>query len=159
MPSSSPRSRCSSSKLVSAPALEAEPPPDRDALRVAGAGPVERAGQRRPPVEHHRLAGVVGDVPPADVVAPAGVLGVRSCEVEPAEEQRRGGVVGQFGDPAGQVPAERLGGVRVAGDLVAGGEQLLGAVAHPAAARAGRSQVGLFGASSVSRRVDAWFRV
>ena len=69
VPSSSPRSRCSSSKLVSSPACEAEPAAHRDALRVPGAGLVEGAGHRRPPVQHHRLAGVVGDVPPADVVA------------------------------------------------------------------------------------------
>ena len=118
VPSSSPRSRCSSSKLVSSPAGEAEPAAHGDALRVAGAGLVERAGHRRPPVQHHRLAGVVGHVPPADVVAAAGVVGGgrRIAEVEPAEEQRGGRVVGQLGDPAGQGPAERLGGVRVAGD-------------------------------------------
>src|SRR5690348_14140376 len=42
---------------------EPEPPPSRDVLRIANAGPVERSGQRRPPVQHHRLPGVVGDVP------------------------------------------------------------------------------------------------
>jgi len=106
--------------------LEAEPAAHRHALRVAGAGAVEAARERGAPVEHHRLAGVVDHVPPPDVVA----RGVG--EVQAAEEQRGVRVVGQFGDPAGQGTAERLGAVAVAGDAVAGGEEGLGAFAHPA---------------------------
>ncbi len=56
------------------PGGEPEPAADRDALRLARAGPVERPGHRRPPVEHHRLAVVVGDVPAPDVVAVPGVV-------------------------------------------------------------------------------------
>ena len=75
---------------------EPEPPPDPDALRILGAGLVERPGDRRPPVEHHRLAGFVGDVPPPDVEpAPSGSPSAGT--VEPPEEQRRVRVVGQFG--------------------------------------------------------------
>ena len=102
---------------------EPEPAPGPHLLRVAHAGPVELAGDRRPPVQHHRLAGVVGDVPPADVE-------VRLRQVEPPEEQRRPRVVGQLRDAAGERPAQLFGGVRVPGDVLPGGEDLLGAVAH-----------------------------
>ena len=50
--------------------LEAVPPAQPDAHRLGAAGPVERQADRGPPVDHHRLAGLVGDVPAADVEAP-----------------------------------------------------------------------------------------
>src|SRR5439155_26247261 len=106
-----------------------------------GTAPVDRRGHRRPPVEHHRLAAaVVHHVPAPDVPAlpPAG-------QVEPAEEQRRGRVVGEGGQPAGQGPAERLGGEGVAGDVPAGGEQGGGPVPHPPEGGPGRGEVELFG--------------
>jgi hypothetical protein len=122
---------------------ETEPAPHAHALRVTGAGLVERAGDWRAPVQHQRLTGVVDDVPPADVVAPAGVIGGSAVEVETAEEQRGGGIVGQLGDPAGQRATERLGRVGVAGYLVAGGEQGFGALAHAAQGRPRDGQVAL----------------
>lgn len=124
---------------------EPEPAPDRHPLRVAGAGPVEGPRDGRPPVQHHRLARLVGDVPPPDVVAPAGMVRVTVAEVEPSEEERGGRVVGQFLDPPGHVPAELLGGVRVSGDLVAGGEQGFRAFPHPAQRVPRRVEMGPFG--------------
>ena len=123
----------------------AEPAADRHALRVAHARAVERPGDRRPPVEDHRLAEVVDDVTAADVIGVAGVLVERGAEVEPAEEQRRGRVVGEFGDPAGELPPEAFGRERVARDLVAAGEQSLGPASHAGERRAGRGQMGAFG--------------
>jgi hypothetical protein len=134
------------------PGGEAEPSPDGHALRILGAGPVERAGHRRPPVQHHRLAGVVDDVPAPDVVAVSGVVGGLAAEVQPAEEQRRGRVVRQLGDPAGERTAQRLGGERVAGDVLPGGEQRLGAGPHPGQGGAGRREVGPLGAELGGQR-------
>ncbi len=103
---------------------EAEPPPRRHPLRITDAGAVERAGQRRAPVQHHRLAGVVGDVPPAHVIGDL-------LDVETPEEQRCVRIVGELLHPAGHVPAQLLRGVGVAGHLAAGREERLGAAAHP----------------------------
>jgi hypothetical protein len=117
---------------------EAEAPAGRDALRVAHAGPVEGAGERGPPVEHHRLAQVVGDVPPADVIG--GVV-----DVEPAEEEGGGRVVGQFGHSAGHVAAQLFGGVGVPGDLGAGAEQGFGPAPHSPERGPGLGEVVSFG--------------
>jgi hypothetical protein len=94
-------------------------------------------------------------VPAADVVplaghaaAPLGRVGLGGAvfaDVESAEEERGTRVVGQFGDPAGQRAAECLGGERVAGDLLAGGEQRLRSLPHPAQGGAGGVHVRLFG--------------
>jgi hypothetical protein len=121
---------------------EAEPAAGGDALRIAHAGPIERAGERRAPVEHHGLAGVVGDVAATHVVR-------RLVDVEAPEEERRGRVVGQLGHPAGQLAAQRLGGEGVAGHVGAGGEEILGAAAHPAERGAGLGEVFAFGAEFV----------
>jgi len=102
---------------------EPEPAAHGDVLRILDAGLVELARDRRSPVEHHRLAGWVGDVAPAHV-EPVVV------DVQPPEEQRGVGVVGQLDDPFGQVPAESLGGVGVAGHPVTGGEEILGVITH-----------------------------
>src|SRR5205823_8934546 len=106
------------------PGGEAEPAAYRHPLRVAYRGPVERPGQRRPPVQHHRLAGLVHHVPPTDVVD--GVV-----QVELAEEQRGTRVVGQFGHPPTQRRTERLRAVRVPGHLLTGREQVLRVCPHP----------------------------
>jgi hypothetical protein len=117
------------------PARVPEPPPHRDPLRVGGAGPVEGAGDRRPPVDHHRLAGSVGDVPPPDVVDLPGP------EPELTEEQRDVGVIGQLGHPPGQRLAQRLGADPVPGHPLAGGEQRLRPLPHPAQRRPSRRQM------------------
>src|SRR5262245_47026582 len=49
------------------PVLEPESAPQPDAHRLARAGPIERAGDLGPPVDHHRFALGVGDVAPTDV--------------------------------------------------------------------------------------------
>jgi len=66
-----------------------EPSAGCDALRVARAGPVERDGDRSAPVDHQRVAVVVGDVAATDVEALVAVLAC-GLVVQPAEEQRGG---------------------------------------------------------------------
>ncbi|WP_433612285.1 hypothetical protein ACQP2P_00855 [Dactylosporangium sp. CA-139114] len=51
-------------------------------------------------------------------------------DVEPPEEQRCVGVVGEIGDPPREGPPERLGRERISRDLISGREQVLGALAH-----------------------------
>ena len=46
---------------------QGEPSPVSEAERVGVGGPVERRGDGRPPVDHHRVVGVVLDVTAADV--------------------------------------------------------------------------------------------
>jgi hypothetical protein len=77
-------------------------------------------------------------VPAADVVV--GLV----AELEAAEEQRRGRVVGQLGDPAGQGAAEALRAVGVAGHVFADGIERLGALAHPPQGSARSGQVVAF---------------
>ena len=50
-------------------ALDGEVAAAGQAHRVAPGGPVERLGDRRPPVDHDRLAVLVGHGQPADVEA------------------------------------------------------------------------------------------
>ena len=73
--------------------LEAEAASQLDAHRLGLAGAVERQADPGPPVDHHRVADLVGHVPAADVEALAARVGVRVVVVEPAEEQRHRGVV------------------------------------------------------------------
>ena len=86
---------------------EAEPPAAHQALRIGGAGLVERPAHRRPPVDDDRVAGRVADVPAADVEG----LGAprRAVSVRP----KNGGHVrvgGQRAQPLGTGGAEPLGG-------------------------------------------------
>ena len=83
-------------------AREPEPSPHRHPLRVGDAGAVEGARHRRPPVQHHRFAGLVGHVPAPDVVHLA--AGGAAVEPELAEEQRHVRVVGQLGRPVAPAP-------------------------------------------------------
>lgn len=66
-------------------------------------------------------------------------------EIEPAEEQWRGRVVGEFGDPAGQRPAEALRAERVTRHGFAGRVQGGGALAHAGQRRSRRVEVVAFG--------------
>ena len=128
---------------------EAEPAPGRDALRVAHAGPVERPGQRRPPVEHHRLAGVVGDVPPPDVVRAS-----RRCRAG----RRTAAVVGSSASSATRRDRCRPSSSAVYASpatSVAGGEERLGAVRASGAARPGTRSGGVRSAASSVSRSDA----
>lgn len=127
---------------------EPEPPPRLHALRVAGAGLVEGPADRGPPVQHQRIAELVGDVPTSDV-KPSGQWLVRghqsAIEVEAAEEQRRTGVVGEFGHPPGQRDTKGLGGEGVTGDLRADGVHGFGVQAHRVQGRPRRGHVCSFG--------------
>ena len=123
--------------------LEPEPAAHRDALRVAGAGLVEGAGQRRPPVQHHRLAGVVGDVPPADVVGLPGVIawspksaGRRTAAWSGRRPVRRSGGPG-YGRGSRRCTRRRRPCRRW--------EEVLGPLAHPAQRGPGLGEVGALG--------------
>jgi len=105
-----------------------------DALRVAGTSLVEPPRHRRPPIQHHRFPGIIGDVSPADVVQMAAVLlgGGRLAERQAPKEEWGPGVIGQLGDTARQRPPERLGAVGVASHRVTGVEQVLNPLPHAA---------------------------
>jgi hypothetical protein len=126
------------------PVLEAVPTAQGHPHRLAPRGAVEGQAHRRPPVHHHRLAARLGHVPAADVEALAGGPGRRAAVlgvVEPAEEERHVGVVGELAHPQLErglqvLPAHPVGGPRG----VHGG----GALAHPDQLAAGRLQVRLF---------------
>jgi hypothetical protein len=68
--------------------LEPEPPAQLHAHRHGLAGAVERAGDVGAPVDDHRVAPIVGDVPAADVEPLAAPVRVVEGVVEPPEEQR-----------------------------------------------------------------------
>ena len=59
--------------------LEAEAAAQLDAHRLGPAGAVERQADPGPPVDDHRVADLVADVPPADVEALAVRVGVASA--------------------------------------------------------------------------------
>ena len=93
---------------VSSPSAKPNRRRGAHALRVDGAGPVERPGDRRPPVDDHRVAGVVGDVPAADVEGlddPISGQGVGA-----AEEGGDAGIRGQVPEPLGAGGTQPLGG-------------------------------------------------
>src|SRR5680860_662616 len=74
------------------PVLEPEPSTQLDTHRLRLAGSVERPADPGPPVDHHRVAGLVGDVTAADVEAFALGIRVLLVVVEPAEEQGDSGI-------------------------------------------------------------------
>ena len=90
-------------------ALEAEPSAQHDVHRLGPGRAVERGRHVGPPVDDHRVAGVVVHVPASDVEA----LSSPAAQVEPAEEQRGLGVVRQRQHPLVQGGREvRLGDAR-----------------------------------------------
>ena len=129
-----------------AAAVDAEAAPQLHAHRLGGGGPVEGRRDGGAPVDDHRVAAVVADVPAPDV---EGLLAVLGARVDPAEEQGGARVVLQRGDPAGQHPAEQLAGPGVRG---LGGVEPVGGLAHPAQLVAGVVEVGLLAASTVVGR-------
>jgi hypothetical protein len=85
----------------------AEPAPGPDAVPVGRAGPVEGMGQPGPPVDHHRVALGVADVPAPHVEPRLRRVGA-VVVVQPPEEQPGPPVVGQRRDPLPQLPLHRL---------------------------------------------------
>ena len=128
--------------------LVAEAPAQVDAHRLGLAGPVERQADPGPPVDDHRVADLVADVPPADVEALAAVVDVAVDGdrgvgvVEPAEEQRHRRVVGQCLHPLHDRGLEVLLADPVAGR---GGVEGGGAVTHPGQRGPGCGEVVAFG--------------
>ena len=115
---SAPRTRPDAEVLVlerGEPAvLEAVPPPQPHAHRLDLAGPVERQADRRPPVDHHRVAaGSEMCRRPMWKLSPSPVVG--RVHVEPAEEQRDRGVVGELPHPQRERRLEVLPADPVAG--------------------------------------------
>lgn len=120
-------------------AREAEAAAAGHALRIGGAGLVERPAHRRPPVDDHRVADGVADVPAADVEGLARRPGPHG--VGASEERRDPGVGGEGAQPLRAGGAETLGGPGVdagVGDGGAGG-------AHLGEAVRGAQQVGALG--------------
>ncbi len=115
-----------------------------DVHRGGAAGPVERLGDRRAPVDHHRVAvGVVHVAAPDVEAVPAGalaeVLADRVQVVEPAEEQRGVGEVGQGGDPGLDLLGQHDGGDPGTGHV--SDVERLDVLAHRAQGGPGRGQV------------------
>ena len=121
-------------------ALEPEPPSQRDVHGLAAGGPVERRRHVGPPVDDDRVALVVVHVAAADVEPLVAVL-AGPGQVEPAEEQRRLGVVGEGLHPLVQRGRE----VRLRDGVTAAGVQREGGVAHRGQVGAGGGEVGLLG--------------
>ena len=130
---------------------EPEPAAQLKAHRLGRAGPVERPGNRRPPVDHHGMAVRIMDVPPAHVEpAPGDPLArsavhrgaVRRGIVEPAEEQRRVRQVAERLRPAAQIRLEVFLGDRVTAQR----PQREHVFTHEPEEVAGAAQVSLFGA-------------
>ncbi|MEO3791802.1 hypothetical protein ABGB14_16470 [Nonomuraea sp. B10E15] len=114
-------------------ARPAEAAAHRDALGVAGAGPVEGPGDGRAPVDHHgRAAVLAGDVAPADVVGAAAVLGRARPEVEPAEEGRPVGLLVELLDQALEAASQPFRAVAVSGHGLADDHVVARALHHPA---------------------------
>ena len=126
-----------------AAAVDAEAAPQLHAHRLGGGGPVERRGDRGPPVDDHRVAVVVADVPAPDVERLLAVLG---AHVDPAEEQGGARVVLQRGDPAGEHLPEQLAGPGVGGLLRL---EPVGGLPHPTQVVAGVVEVGLLAGEHV----------
>jgi hypothetical protein len=122
---------------------EPEPAAADQALRIAGAGPVERPAHGRPPVDDHRGAGAVADVPAADVEGLGRAVGGAGGGggVGAAEEGRDAGVGGQGAQPLGAGGTEPLGGPGVDTGVDDGG----GGGAHPGEAVVCEGQVRALG--------------
>src|SRR4051794_7356618 len=88
---------------------EAEPSPERDTHGHGRARSVERTRDARPPVDDHRVALGVTDMPPADVEALLAFLVDVSTTVDATEEQRCGGVVEQRLGAAEELRLQVLG--------------------------------------------------
>ncbi|MEV7984708.1 pentapeptide repeat-containing protein [Micromonospora sp. NPDC085948] len=113
------------------PVAEPEPPPYRHTLRIPHAGLVERPRDRCPPVQHQRLAAVVGDMPTPHVVPPT---------VMPRTAHNRAGI--PVAGPAlrgAAVPGAAVRGAAVRGAALRGaalrGAALRGAALRGAALR------------------------
>ncbi len=137
------------------PARVPEAAAQRDVLRVGLGGPVERLGDRRTPVDHHRVAVGVVDVAAADVELLAlralGEIRAGGVQVvEAAEEQRGVGEVGQRLDPVVDLGLEddRVDPVR--GDVA--DVEGLDVRAHGAQRGAGGGQVRLLAGQRVRGR-------
>ena len=121
-PSASPRSRCSSSKDVSAPSWKPKRRRSAHAHPVGGRRAVERPRDRRPPVDDHRVARARRGRAAGRCGRPRLARRVRVA-VGAAEERRRVRVGGQRLEPLGAQPAEALAGEfvdAVVGDAVGG---------------------------------------
>ncbi|GAA3092120.1 hypothetical protein GCM10020001_004220 [Nonomuraea salmonea] len=106
-----------------------------DALRVAGACPVEGPRDRRAPVDHHgRPAVLTRDVAAADVVRASPMLAWVVAEVEPAEERRAFGRLAQLLGQALEVASQPLCAVAVAGHGLAHDDVVPCVLEHPAQA-------------------------
>ncbi|MEO3870960.1 hypothetical protein ABGB18_19285 [Nonomuraea sp. B12E4] len=124
-------------------ARPAEAAAHRDALGVAGAGPVERTRDGRAPVDHHGWSAVLAaDVPPADVVRAAvmlgpallGPAGARPAEVQAAEERRPVRLLAELLGQALEVAAEAFCAVAVARHGLPDDHVVPRAFEHPAQA-------------------------
>ena len=114
--------------------VEGEPPAQADPQRVGTGCPVERCGDRRSPIDHHRVVLIVLDVPTPEIPPFA-------VDIDAAEEVSGAG--------AAQV-VERLGDSHLdvlAGDLVgrALGVDVLQALDHPVTAAPGECEARPFG--------------
>ena len=118
--------------------VDPEATPQHDVHPVDRRRAVEGGRDRGAPVDDHRVAGLVGDVPPSDVE----LLGraVVGLEVDAPEEERRARVVLERGDAPREHPAQHLAGDRVARPR---GVELLGRRAHPGQLGPGVVEVGL----------------
>ena len=104
-------------------AAEHEPAPQMQAERIGERRPVERGGDRGPPVDDHRRARRLLDVAAPDVPAVAVLV------VDPAEAERAGVVVERV-EPPLQLPLHRLGVGLVGGQHVLVGDPGGRAPAH-----------------------------
>jgi len=124
------------------PVMEAEAAPQSHAHPVGGGGPVERPGDRRPPVDDDRIPIVVADVAAADVERlDAVVHRAFRVPVGAPEERRRVRVGAQGAQPFAAQPAEGLAGQLV--HAVVGDRR--GAALHARQTPAGGFEMGAFG--------------
>ena len=114
--------------------LEAVSPAQGHAHRLGAARAIEGSTDRRPPVDHHRLTGRIGDVPPSDVEHLADLV------VDPPEEQRDRRVVRELFHPKREGRLEVLPAHPVARRR---GVQRRGALPHPGELSARRCEVRL----------------
>jgi hypothetical protein len=117
-----------------------EPAAQTDVLRVLLRRPVERLGDRRTPVDHHRVAAGVVDMTAADVEALTLLRGVQI--VEATEEERGVGEVGERPDALVDLRAKHGGVDPIRGDVT--DVEGLDVLAHRAQGVAGCGQMGAF---------------